>query len=155
MCQQFLSQSSNVLVRLFPICACLLGFSLASGLPAEEVRRLSIEAYRDKMAGGWIGQMAGVGWGGPTEFKWKGEIIPQEKMPQWRPEMINQFNQDDIYVEMTFLRTLEQHGWDVSIRQAGIDFANSGYRSLACQPRRARQPARRNRAARFRTPSVQ
>jgi hypothetical protein len=43
--------------------------------------------------------------------------------------MINQFGQDDIYVEMTFLRTLELHGFDVSIRQAGIDFANSGYRS--------------------------
>jgi len=41
--------------------------------------------------------------------------------------MINQHNNDDCYVEMTFLRTLEQHGWDVSIRQAGIDFANSGY----------------------------
>jgi len=42
--------------------------------------------------------------------------------------MINQFHQDDIYVEMTFLRTLELYGMDVSIRQAGIDFANSGYR---------------------------
>ncbi len=94
---------------------------------AEEYRRLSIEEYRDKMAGGWIGQMAGVGWGGPTEFRWKGEIIPENAMPRWRPEMINQFHQDDIYVEMTFLRTLELHGWDVSIRQAGIDFANSGY----------------------------
>ena len=28
---------------------------------------------------------------------------------------------------MTFLRTLEQYGLDVSIRQAGIDFANSRY----------------------------
>ncbi|MHC4800431.1 MAG: ADP-ribosylglycohydrolase family protein, partial [Planctomycetota bacterium] len=42
-------------------------------------------------------------------------------------EMINQFEQDDIYVEMTFLQSLELHGLDVSIRQAGIDFANSGY----------------------------
>ncbi len=41
--------------------------------------------------------------------------------------MINQFDQDDLYVEMTFLRTLEQHGLDVSSRQAGIDFANSRY----------------------------
>ncbi|NIO87800.1 MAG: ADP-ribosylglycohydrolase family protein, partial [Candidatus Aminicenantes bacterium] len=41
--------------------------------------------------------------------------------------MINQFGQDDIYVEMTFLRTLEKYGFDVSIRQAGIDFANSKY----------------------------
>jgi hypothetical protein len=79
------------------------------------------------MKAGWIGQMAGVGLGGPTEFKWRGEIIPEEKMPKWKPERINQFEQDDIYVEMTFLRTLELHGLDVSIRQAGIDFANSGY----------------------------
>ncbi|MHC4725479.1 MAG: ADP-ribosylglycohydrolase family protein [Planctomycetota bacterium] len=79
------------------------------------------------MKAGWIGQMAGVGWGGPTEFKWRGEIIPEEKMPKWKPERINQFEQDDIYVEMTFLRTLELYGLDASIRQAGIDFANSGY----------------------------
>jgi hypothetical protein len=79
------------------------------------------------MKAGWIGQMAGVGWGGPTEFRWKGKIIPADRMPKWRPGLINQFRQDDIYVEMTFLRTLELHGLDVSIRQAGIDFANSGY----------------------------
>ncbi len=110
---------------------CLLGiglsFVLATTTQGAEFRRISIADYRDKMAGGWIGQMAGVGWGGPTEFRWKGEIIPEDKIPTWKPEMINQFHQDDIYVEMTFLRTLEIHGWDVSIRQAGIDFANSGY----------------------------
>jgi len=79
------------------------------------------------MKGGWIGQMVGVGWGQPTEFKVKGAIIPEDKMPAWNPGMVNQHGNDDCYVEMTFLRTLEQHGWDVSIRQAGIDFANSGY----------------------------
>lgn len=94
----------------------------------NEVRRISAEDYLDKMKAGWIGQMAGVGWGGPTEFKWKGEIIPSESMPEWSPELINQFEQDDIYVEMTFLRTLDLYGLDVDIRQAGIDFANSRYR---------------------------
>ena len=98
--------------------------SLATG----GVRQLTVADYVDKMKAGWIGQMAGVGWGGPTEFRYKGEIIPEDKMPQWKPELINQFKQDDIYVEMTFLRTLELYGFDCSIRQAGIDFANSGYR---------------------------
>ena len=95
---------------------------------ADNCRRLPFRVYVDKMTAGWLGQMAGVGWGGPTEFKWKGTIIPVDKMPTWKPELINQFRQDDIYVEMTFLRTLELHGWDVSIRQAGLDFAASGYR---------------------------
>jgi hypothetical protein len=96
-------------------------------LRAQEFRELPVSTYIDKMKAGWLGQMAGVGWGAPTEFLWKGEIIPADKMPKWDPEMVNQFNQDDIYVEMTFLRTLELHGFDVSIRQAGIDFANSKY----------------------------
>jgi len=96
-------------------------------ISAKEFRKLPISTYNDKMKAGWLGQMAGVGWGGPTEFKWKGAIIPADKMPQWKPEMINQFEQDDIYVEMTFLRTLELHGFDASIRQAGIDFAQSRY----------------------------
>ncbi len=104
----------------------------ASFAPAAEddkkVRRLSVAEYRDKMAAGWIGQMVGVGWGAPTEFKFKGEIIPKDKVPTWQPETVNQFSQDDIYVEMTFLRSMELHGLDVSIRQAGIDFANSGYK---------------------------
>ena len=91
-------------------------------------RQISVNEYVDKMKAGWIGQMAGVGWGGPTEFRYKGAIIPIYDVPQWKPGLINQFQQDDIYVEMTFLRTLEVHGFDVSIRQAGIDFANSGYR---------------------------
>ncbi|MDZ7315674.1 MAG: ADP-ribosylglycohydrolase family protein, partial [candidate division KSB1 bacterium] len=83
--------------------------------------------YIDKMKAGWIGQMVGVGWGGPTEFQWQREIIPADKVPNWSPEMVNQYGQDDIYVEMTFLRTLELYGFDVDIRQAGIDFANSRY----------------------------
>ncbi len=93
----------------------------------EKFRRLPVKEYVDKMKSGWIGQMAGVGWGGPTEFKWRGEIIPEDEMPEWKPSLVNQFFQDDIYVEMTFLRSLEVYGLDVSIRQAGIDFASSGY----------------------------
>jgi hypothetical protein len=101
------------------------------GAPAmaaeEKVRRLPVGEYLDKMKAAWIGQMAGVGWGQPTEFKSNGAIIPEDKMPPWSPSMINQHGNDDCYVEMTFLRSLEQYGWEVSIRQAGIDFANSGY----------------------------
>ena len=90
-----------------------------------KVRLLPRSEYLDKMKAGWIGQMAGVGFGGPTEFRHQGEIVPENKLPQWTPGMINQFDQDDLYVEMTFLRTLEQYGLGVSSRQAGIDFANS------------------------------
>jgi hypothetical protein len=108
--------------------SALLGLAwLAESASAAE-RRLPLSVYRDKMQGGWLGQMAGVGWGAPTEFRFKATIIPVDKMPAWNPAWVNQHGNDDLYVEMTFLKTLETHGLGVSIRQAGIDFANSGYR---------------------------
>jgi len=101
---------------------------MAGAAPSDPFRRLPVKEYRDQMKGGWIGQIAGVSWGAPTEFKWRDQIIPADKMPKWKPSMINDaFGQDDLYVEMTFLRSMEEYGLDVSIRQAGIDFANSGY----------------------------
>ena len=119
--------SRNLLIVAVGLGLAFLSGCQTDGLGKAPVRRIVVEDYADKMKAGWIGQMAGVGWGGPTEFRYKGEIIPEDKMPAWKPELINQFGQDDIYVEMTFLRTLELYGMDVSIRQAGIDFANSGY----------------------------
>jgi hypothetical protein len=109
----------SILLLLAFLCSCTSG--------KIKYRKIAVEEYMDKVKAGWIGQMVGVGLGGPNEFKWEGEIIPEENIPVWAPEMVNQFNQDDIYVEMTFLRTLEKYGFDVSIRQAGIDFANSQY----------------------------
>ena len=109
------------------VTVILMVLLMTSCAQKTEYRKISVQDYLDKMKGGWIGQMAGVGWGAPTEFKWNGTIIPMENVPEWKPAMINQFGQDDIYVEMTFLRTLELYGFDVDIRQAGIDFANSRY----------------------------
>ena len=104
-------------------------------------RILSASEYEDKLKAAWIGQMVGVGRGAVTEFKWIGELIPEEKIPAWEPEMVNQYGQDDLYVEMTFMENMQKHGIDVNIRQAGIDFANSAY-GLACANDRGRENLR-------------
>ncbi len=117
----------NIVNRMCLPTLILTLLVVQSATAAEKFHRIPIEEYRDKMVGGWIGQMAGVGWGFPTEFEYLSKIIPADEMPVWTPETVNQFNQDDLYVEMTFLKTIEDYGFDVSIRQAGIDFANSEY----------------------------
>lgn len=95
---------------------------------AAKVVRIPMSVYQDKMIAGWLGQMVGVAWGAPVEFKFLGTIMPESDIPTWKPAMVNDaFQQDDLYVEMTFLRTLEEFGLDVSMRRAGIDFANSMY----------------------------
>lgn len=124
-----------------------VGFACMGAVTADAgdgpMRRLPVKDYRDRMKAGWIGQIAGVAWGAPTEFKWKDAIIPADKLPVWKPGMINDaFGQDDLYVEMTFLRTLEEYGIEASIRQAGIDFANSRY-PLWCANKAGRDNLRR------------
>lgn len=95
-------------------------------------RRISVADYRDRMEAAWLGQIAGVSWGWPTEFRFCGKIIPEdykELAKSWNPQMINGgFDQDDVYVEMTFLETLDRLGYDAPIRRLGIEFANSTYR---------------------------
>ncbi|MGE5293629.1 MAG: ADP-ribosylglycohydrolase family protein [Solirubrobacterales bacterium] len=109
------------------ICLALVLGLLPSRAMGQEFRRLSVKEYRDKMKAGWIGQIFGVSWGAPTEGRYQ-NIMPADKMPPFSEDLVNDaFGQDDLYVEMTFLRTMEEYGYDVSIRQAGIDFANSGY----------------------------
>jgi len=118
-------------LRMIQTSLCFWFLSAACLTSAEaadpEFRRLPVKVYRDKMKAGWIGQIIGVSWGAPTEGKYR-QIMPAGKMPPFSEDLVNHaFNQDDLYVEMTFLRSMEQYGLDVSIRQAGIDFANSGY----------------------------
>jgi hypothetical protein len=114
------------------VCLTAIVWSFVAALspmPAagQEFRRLPVQEYRDKMRAGWIGQIIGVSWGAPTEGRYQ-KIMPLDKMPPFRENLVNDaFGQDDLYVEMTFLRTMEEYGYDVPIRQAGIDFANSGY----------------------------
>ena len=47
-----------------------------------DARRLPVAEYRDKMKAGWVGQMVGVAWGAPTEFKVKGRIMDERILPE-------------------------------------------------------------------------
>lgn len=118
-----------------------------AGCAFAGTRTIPISEFRDRMEGAWLGQSIGVAYGWPTEFKWCGSIVPDEKMPKWKPGLINEtFAQDDLYVEMTFVDVLDRRGVGVSSRMAGIDFANSRYR-LWCANSNARNNLRTGIAA--------
>ena len=109
--------------------------------------RLSLDEYRDRMEGAWLGQSVGVTYGFPTEFNYDGRLVPDAEMPVWKAETVNgTFTQDDLYVEMTFIETLVRRGIDVSPRLASVDFANSRYR-LWCANLNARNNLRSGIAA--------
>jgi hypothetical protein len=73
--------------------------------------------------------MIGVSYGAPTEFRYRGEIVPEEKLPEWKPEMIEEaLDQDDIYVDMTFAQVLQDKGLDATTEEFGEMFKKSQYR---------------------------
>jgi len=93
-------------------------------------RRLSRATLEDKIRGGWAGQMIGVSYGAPTEFRSNGKIIEGNlnKYLDWSPERLkNSIDQDDLYVEMTFAEVMDKVGLDATTEQYGEMFKNSQY----------------------------
>lgn len=118
--------------------AVLCWVVLASWSPAQEagkpvgdatgaMRRLPLETYLDKAAGAWAGQMIGVCYGAPYEFKSNAQPIT-EPLESWTPGRVGgAMGQDDLYVELTFFEALLEHGLDITPVQAGRAFAATQY----------------------------
>jgi len=114
-------KSNRARVLLCAWLACIL----VPTAPAETYT-IGRAALEDKVLGGWVGQMIGVAYGEPTEFRFCQEIVEGEIA--WQPEMVvRSFDQDDLYVEMTFAAVLDAHGLEATPAQFGEAFAASKY----------------------------
>lgn len=106
----------------------ILALAAGAAMAQPAQRTLTAEALRDKIRGGWAGQMIGVSYGAPTEFRWREEIIPEDKLPEWKPEMVsNALNQDDLYVDMTLAKVLDEKGLEATTEDFGAMFRESKY----------------------------
>lgn len=93
---------------------------------APGTRQLTLAELEDKIRGGWAGQMIGVAYGAPTEFKACGKIGDWEL--SWNPDQVeNAIHQDDLYVEMTFARVMDTIGLDATSAHYGEAFKTSQY----------------------------
>src|SRR5512136_1357449 len=100
------------------LLAAACGGAWAAEAPA---RRMSRAVLEDKVRGGWAGQMIGVAFGAPTEFRSNGKINEAEL--RWMPDMLaNTIHQDDLYVEMTFAEVMDRLGLDATTEQYGDMF---------------------------------
>ncbi len=114
---------ATALITRGALLAALVGL-----LPAvtAQTRTLSRAALLDKIRGGWAGQMIGVAYGAPTEFKSNAKIGEWDLT--WKDGMLeNTIHQDDLYVEMTFAKVLDDVGLDATTRQLGEAFKGSKY----------------------------
>lgn len=101
---------------------------VAGSMPTAQaaVRSLPRAVLLDKIRGGWAGQMIGVAYGAPTEFKSNAKIGEWELT--WKEGMLeNTIHQDDLYVEMTFAKVMDTRGLDATVQDYGRAFKDSKY----------------------------
>jgi hypothetical protein len=114
----------RIVASIFAILTCSL---FVTAQKSGETRTISLADLRDKIEGGWAGQMIGVSFGAPTEFRYR-ETIIEDKLPAWKPERIsNSINQDDLYVDMTFAKVLDDKGIDATTEDFGAMFKDARY----------------------------
>jgi len=112
---------------VFVFTAALLAAALwpATG-QAAGTRTLTRAQLLDKIRGGWAGQMIGVSYGAPTEFRACAKI--NEADLPWSPERVsNALGQDDLYVEMTFAKVMDDIGLGATCAEYGEAFRTSKY----------------------------
>jgi len=93
---------------------------------SDDFKALDPEVLRDKIAGGWAGKMIGVTYGAPTEFRAQGKMYTDSI--KWEPTDIRgSMWQDDIYVQLTFLMSMDKYGLDAPAKKYQEMFAEAGY----------------------------
>lgn len=106
-------------------------FSSSEEEPVSETvvfRELSKADITDKIKGSWAGQMYGVTWGAPTEFRYCGSIIPESEVPDMKALDINHgFAEDDLYVELTYIEEMRKSGYTCSVEKLAKAFGDSTY----------------------------
>lgn len=98
---------------------------------------ISKQTLKDKIAGGWAGKMIGVTYGAPSEFRYQERI--NEDSIKWVPADIKgSVWQDDIYVQLTFMMTMDKYGMDAPAVKYQELLAKAGYQ-LWCANMQARK----------------
>jgi len=95
---------------------------------------LTDEEIRDKVLGGWIGQMAGVAFFAKSEFGWCGQIMTFDRLNRLYSEWENgtvgindAFDQDDTYVEIPFMDAMKENGALCDVSYMAEKFKNSQF----------------------------
>jgi ADP-ribosylglycohydrolase len=94
---------------------------------------LTTEILKDKIKGGWAGQVIGCTFGGPTEFQYKGTLIQDYQPIPWDNGRCKWYYEnspglyDDVYMDLTFVDVFEKEGLDAPASSHANAFANAEY----------------------------
>jgi hypothetical protein len=120
-------------MKRFIFLLCFLSIVLTAGSAGYCQVKISKEVLKDKIKGGWAGQTIGVSYGGPTEFKYMGIMIPDSVAIPWADTTCAWWYKnfpglfDDLYMDLTFVDVYEKYGLDAPVDSFANAFAHAGY----------------------------
>jgi hypothetical protein len=98
-----------------------------------ELTTIEKSVLKDKIMGGWAGQVIGCTYGGPTEFQWNGTMIGDHVPIPWDEYQMEFWYDnspglyDDVYMDLTFVQVIGEHGLDAPDTLHALAFANAEY----------------------------
>ncbi|MCF8225967.1 MAG: ADP-ribosylglycohydrolase family protein [Bacteroidales bacterium] len=102
-------------------------------LSDDQMITIEKKLLKDKIKGAWAGQVIGCTYGGPTEFDFKGTMIPDDHFIPWYDGVFEWWYEnapglyDDIYMDLTFVEVFQEEGLDAPVSSFADAFANADY----------------------------
>jgi len=116
-----------------PFGVMIILMSLLLSQTQAQTFKISREDLLDKIKGAWAGQVIGVTFGGPTEFRFQSTFIPNYQPIPWNKGLMKWWYEnapglyDDIYMDLTFLDVFNKEGLDAPVESFANAFANADY----------------------------
>ena len=124
---------SFISVLFLTLAGCNSDNQTGSMLKGGDEIVLEKSVLRDKIMGGWAGQVIGCTYGGPTEFRFKGTMVPDDHFIQWYDGVFKWWYDnapglyDDVYMDLTFVDVFEKEGLDAPVVSFANAFAHAEY----------------------------
>lgn len=97
-------------------------------ISAQDFYSLKTSELQNKIKGGWAGQMIGVSYGNLLEFRYQGSYINEYQKLPWEDSYLKpSLNQDDLYLDISFMETIEKEGINAPVSSFANSIANAGY----------------------------
>jgi hypothetical protein len=100
----------------------------------QDTVMLKKSILRDKIKGAWAAQTIGVTFGGPIEFQYNSTMVQDNQVIEWTDSTLTSAFAhkpglyDDIYMDLTFMQVIEDHGIDATSAQYANAIGKSEYK---------------------------
>jgi hypothetical protein len=122
-------------MKKMTVLSVLLLSSLAiwTSCAKPTVKKIPLDVLKDKIKGGWAGQTISCTYGGPTEFRFKSRMAPDDHEIPWYDGYLKETYDDspglydDIYMDLTFVDVFDREGLNAPASSFANAFAHADY----------------------------